>query len=404
MLQTPVYLDNNATTQVDERVVQEMLPYFTQRFGNASSRSHGFGLYAADAVEDARKQVAGLIGSEDREVYFTSGATESVNLALKGVCERYATKGNHIIVLKTEHRAVLDTVKHLEKFGAAVTYLDVLPNGLVDLDLLDQSIRPETILVSIMYANNETGVIQPVKEISAIVRKHGALFFTDATQAVGKIPVNVNTDGIDLMAFSAHKFYGPKGVGALYIRRKNPRVKIIAQQDGGGHERGVRSGTLNVPGIVGMGKAADLCRQEMLADGKRISKLRDKLEHSFLILEEVQVNGSDAPRLPHVCNLTFKYIEGESILMGFNQKVAVSTGSACSSALAEPSHVLLAMGLTKEEARSTLRISLGRFNTEQEIDYAIKTISEVVMQLREISPLWEMHKDGIDPANVNWQE
>lgn len=404
MLQTPVYLDNNATTPVDPRVLQEMLPYFTERFGNASSRSHGMGLNASDAVEYARNQVATLVGAEEREIVFTSGATESVNLALKGVCERYATKGNHIIVLKTEHRAVLDSLKHLEKFGAAVSYLDVLPNGLVDLDLLDKTVRPETILIAMMYANNETGVIQPVQAISAIARKHGALFFSDATQAVGKIPVNVNTDGIDLMAFSAHKFYGPKGVGALYIRRKNPRVKIIAQQDGGGHERGVRSGTLNVPGIVGMGKAAELCRLEMVSESKRLTKLRDKLERSFLILEEVQVNGSDAPRLPHVSNLTFKHIEGESMLMGFNQKVAVSTGSACSSALTEPSHVLLAMGLKKEEAKSTLRFSLGRLNTEEEIDYAIKTISEVVMQLREISPLWEMHKDGIDPAGKKWQE
>lgn len=401
---SPVYLDNNATTCVDQRVLEKMLPYFTKQYGNASSRSHGFGLEAAETVEFAREQAAALIGAEPRELIFTSGATESVNLALRGVMDMYAQKGNHLIVVSTEHKAVLDTASALSKKGTDVTVLPVEPNGLIDLDLLESSMKPETVLVAVMYANNETGVIQPVEKISAIVHKHGALFFTDATQAVGKIPVDVNKDGIDLMAFSAHKFYGPKGVGALYIRRKNPRVKLTPQMEGGGHERVLRSGTLNVPGIVGMGAAAAICSAEMPAESKRIAKLRDRLERSLFMLEEVNINGDKVSRLPHVCNLTFQHIEGESLLMGFNKIIAVSNGSACSSALAEPSHVLTAMGLSKEMARSTLRFSLGRFNTEEEIDFTIRTVSETVINLREISPLWEMYKEGINPDDVRWNE
>ncbi|MBX2939655.1 MAG: IscS subfamily cysteine desulfurase [Ferruginibacter sp.] len=402
MAEKPVYLDHNATTPVDPRVLEFMLPYFTEHFGNASSRSHPYGLEAAHAVEFAREQIASLIGAEAKEIIFTSGATESVNLAMKGVFETYASKGNHIILLETEHKAVMDTASTLEKKGAAVTILKPESNGMIQPDLLEAAIRPDTILIAAMYANNETGVIQPVQAISAIARKNGVLFFTDATQAVGKIPVQVEQDGIDLMAFSAHKMYGPKGVGALYVRRKQPRVKLTAQLDGGGHERGLRSGTLNVPGIVGFGKAAEICKQEMAADTKRLAKLRDKLEHAFLQMEEVQVNGDTNHRLPHVTNITFRYIEGDGLMLGFNQKVAVSSGSACSSALTEPSHVLIAMGLTADQAKSTLRFSLGRYTKEQEIDFAIKAISDTVMKLREISPLWEMYKEGMDLDQFNW--
>ncbi|HRN79274.1 MAG TPA: IscS subfamily cysteine desulfurase [Ferruginibacter sp.] len=402
MAEKPVYLDHNATTPVDPRVLEFMLPYFTEHFGNASSRSHPYGLEAAHAVEFAREQIASLIGAEAKEIIFTSGATESVNLAMKGVFETYASKGNHIILLETEHKAVMDTAATLEKNGAAVTILKPESNGMIQPDLLEAAIRPDTILIAAMYANNETGVIQPVQAISAIARKNGVLFFTDATQAVGKIPVQVEHDGIDLMAFSAHKMYGPKGVGALYVRRKQPRVKLTAQLDGGGHERGLRSGTLNVPGIVGFGKAAEICKQEMAADTKRLAKLRDKLEHAFLQMEEVQVNGDTNHRLPHVTNITFRYIEGDGLMLGFNQKVAVSSGSACSSALTEPSHVLIAMGLTADQAKSTLRFSLGRYTKEQEIDFAIKAISDTVMKLREISPLWEMYKEGMDLDQFNW--
>lgn len=402
MSEKPVYLDHNATTPVDPRVLECMLPYFTELFGNAASRSHPYGLASSHAVEEAREQVASLIGAEAKEIIFTSGATESVNLAMKGVFETYASKGNHIIILETEHKSVIDTAHSIERKGGEVTILKPEPNGLILPSVLEAAIRPDTLMIAAMYANNETGVIQPVKEISTIARKNGVIFFTDATQAVGKIRVHVEEDGIDLMAFSAHKLYGPKGVGALYVRRKQPRVKLTAQMDGGGHERGLRSGTLNVPGIVGFGKACEICKQEMAADSKKLMKLRDKLEHAFLQMEEVQVNGDVSQRLPHVSNITFRYIEGDGLMLGFNQKVAVSSGSACSSALTEPSHVLLAMGLTADQAKSTLRFSLGRFNTEQEIDFAIKTISDTVMKLREISPLWEMYKEGMDLDQFNW--
>ena len=402
MLKLPIYLDNNATTPMDPRVFEAMTPYFLEKYGNVASRNHPFGWEAEEAVDYAREQVAGLIGADPKEIIFTSGATEGDNLALKGVFEMYASKGNHIITATTEHKAVLDACRHLEKLGAEVTYLEVNNEGLVDLKELEAAIKPTTILIALMYANNEIGVIQPVKEISKIARKHGVLFFTDGTQAVGKIPVNVNEDGIDLMAFTAHKMYGPKGVGALYVRRKNPRVKVTAQMDGGGHERGMRSGTLNVPGIVGFGKACELCRQEMESDTKRISKLRDKLETALLLLEEAYVNGSREHRLPHVSNISFKHVEGEGLLMGFNKNIALSSGSACTSASLEPSYVLKALGLGDDLAHSSLRFGLGRFTTEEQIDYTIKAISETVIKLREMSPLWEMFKEGIDLNTIKW--
>lgn len=402
MLKLPIYLDNNATTPMDPRVLEAMLPYFTEHFGNAASRNHPFGWQAEEAVDYAREQVAKLIGADPKEIIFTSGATESDNLGIKGVFEMYASKGNHIITCVTEHKAVLDTCKHLERLGADVTYLEVQPNGLVDLKELEAAIKPTTILIAIMYANNEIGVIQPVKEISNIARKHGVLFFTDATQAVGKIPVDVNMDGIDLMAFSGHKMYGPKGVGALYVRRKNPRVKVTAQIDGGGHERGMRSGTLNVAGIVGLGKACELARLEMNDEIARLSKLRDKLEQALLQLEEAYVNGSVEHRLPHVSNISFKYVEGEGLMMGFNKNIALSSGSACTSASLEPSYVLKALGLGDDLAHSSLRFGLGRFTTEEQIDYTIKAVSETVLKLREMSPLWEMFKEGIDLNTIEW--
>ena len=402
MLKLPIYLDHNATTPMDPRVLEAMLPYFVENFGNAASRNHSFGWQAEEAVDYAREQIAQLIGADPKEIIITSGATEGDNLGIKGVFEMYVTKGNHIITCTTEHKAVLDTCKHLEKLGAEVTYLEVQPDGLIDLKQLEAAMRPTTILVAIMYANNEIGVIQPVKEISAIAKKHGALFFTDAVQAVGKIPVDVNADGIDLMAFTAHKMYGPKGVGALYVRRKNPRVKVTAQLDGGGHERGMRSGTLNVPGIVGFGKACELARLEMASDTERISKLRDKLENALTQIEESYVNGNPAHRLPHVSNISFKYVEGEGLMMGFNKDIALSSGSACTSASLEPSYVLKALGLGDDLAHSSLRFGLGRYTTEEQIDFTIKAVTDTVLKLREMSPLWEMFKEGIDIDAIQW--
>lgn len=387
---------------MDPRVLESMIPYFTEHFGNAATRNHPFGWEAEEAVDYAREQVAKLIGADPKEIIFTSGATEGDNLAIKGVFEMYASKGNHIITANTEHKAVLDTCKHIEKLGGEVTYLNVKADGLIDLKELEAAIKPTTILIAIMYANNEIGVIQPVKEISTIAKKHGVLFFTDATQAVGKIPVDVIKDGIDLLTFTGHKMYGPKGIGALYVRRKNPRVKVTAQMDGGGHERGMRSGTLNVPGIVGFGKACELCRLEMEEDTKRISKLRDKLENALLQLEEAYVNGSREHRLPHVSNISFKYVEGEGLMMGFNKNIALSSGSACTSASLEPSYVLKALGLGDDLAHSSLRFGLSRFTTEEQIDYTIKAISETVLKLREMSPLWEMYKEGIDLNTIEW--
>ncbi|NLR79417.1 IscS subfamily cysteine desulfurase [Chitinophaga eiseniae] len=395
-LQLPVYLDNNATTPCDQRVVAAMLPYFTEVFGNAASRSHPFGWAAEEAVDYAREQVARLIGAAPREIVFTSGATEAVNLAIKGVYDMYAGKGHHIITAVTEHKAVLDTCKRLEKSGASITWLPVDKEGQIDLSALEAAITPQTILISIMYANNETGVIQPIRAISDIARKHGVLLMSDATQATGKIPVDVNTDGIDLLTLSAHKMYGPKGVGALYVRGRSPRVKLTAQIDGGGHERGMRSGTLNVPGIVGLGKAAELCMEEMANDAQRLALMRDRLQATLLQLEQSYVNGSTAHRLPHTCNLSFKYVEGEALMMGFNKTIALSTGSACTSASMEPSYVLKAMGLTDDLARASLRFGLGRFTTDEQVDYVIRTITDTVNQLRSSSPIWEMYKDGID--------
>ncbi|MEJ7828642.1 MAG: IscS subfamily cysteine desulfurase [Segetibacter sp.] len=402
MLKLPVYLDNNATTPCDPRVVEAMIPYFTENFGNAASRNHPFGWQAEEAVDYAREQVAKLVGADPKEIIFTSGATEADNLAIKGVFEMYASKGNHIITATTEHKAVLDTCKHIEKLGGEVTYLEVQADGLIDLNDLEAAIKPNTILIAIMYGNNEIGVVQPIRQISAIAKRNGILFFTDAVQAVGKIPVDVIKDGIDIMAFTAHKMYGPKGVGALYVRRKNPRVKVTAQLDGGGHERGMRSGTLNVPGIVGFGKAAELARLEMEHDAKRLGALRDKLETELLKIEEAYVNGNRDHRLPHVANISFKHVEGEGLLMGFNKNIALSSGSACTSASLEPSYVLKALGLGDDLAHSSLRFGLGRFTTEEQIDYTIEQITKTVLKLREMSPLWEMYKEGIDLNSIEW--
>jgi cysteine desulfurase len=402
MLKLPIYLDHNSTTPMDPRVLEAMLPYFLENFGNAASRNHSFGWQAEEAVDYAREQIAQLIGADPKEIIFTSGATEGNNLGIKGVYEMYASKGNHIITSTTEHKAVLDTCKHLEKLGAEVTYLEVQPDGLIDLKQLEAAMKPTTILVAIMYANNEIGVIQPVKEIGAIAKKHGALFFTDAVQAVGKIPVDVIADGIDIMSFTAHKMYGPKGVGALYVRRKNPRVKVTAQIDGGGHERGMRSGTLNVPGIVGFGKAAEIARTDMAGDTERVSKLRDKLENALKLIDETYVNGNPAHRLPHVSNISFKYVEGEGLMMGFNKDIALSSGSACTSASLEPSYVLKALGLGDDLAHSSLRFGLGRYTTEEQIDFTIKAVTDTVLKLREMSPLWEMFKEGIDIDAIQW--
>lgn len=394
MLQLPVYLDNNATTPCDPRVVAAMLPYFTEIYGNAASRSHPYGWAAEEAVESAREQVAKLIGAETKEVIFTSGATEAVNLAIKGVYETYAGKGNHIITAVTEHKAVIDTCKHLEKLGARITWLPVNHEGLIDPAELATAITPQTILITLMYANNETGVINPIKTISDIARSHGVIFMTDATQAAGKIPVNVETDGIDLLTLSAHKMYGPKGTGALYVRRRSPRVKLSAQIDGGGHEKGLRSGTLNVPGIVGLGKACELCMNEMATDTARILPLRNRLQNALLELEQSYLNGSVIHRLPHTCNLSFKYLEGEALLLSFNKKIAVSTGSACTSASMEPSYVLKAMGLDDDQAHASLRFGLGRFTTAEQIDFAIDTVTDAVNNLRRTSPVWELYKDN----------
>lgn len=400
-----IYLDNNATTPTDPRVVEAMLPYFYENPGNAASRNHPFGWVAEEAVDYAREQIAGLINVDPKEIIFTSGATESDNLALKGVFEMYSRKGNHIITLKTEHKAVLDACNKIEKMGGEVTYLDVNREGLIDLAELEAAIKPSTILVSVMWANNETGVIQPMKAIGDICAKHGVLFMSDATQAVGKIPVDPKAVGVHLLAFTSHKMYGPKGVGALFVNRKSPRVKVTAQMDGGGHERGMRSGTLNVPGIVGFGKAAEIAKKEMQQDAERLSKLRDKLETSLMSqLEEVYINGSKEHRMPHVTNLSFKHVEGEGLMMTFNQNIAVSSGSACTSASLEPSYVLIALGLGDDLAHSSIRFSLGRFTTEDDIDYAIKAMVDGVNHMRDLSPIWEMYKEGVDLDSVIWQE
>jgi cysteine desulfurase len=395
-------MDNHATTAVDPRVFEAMRPYFTDVFGNAASRNHSFGWEAEEGVEKARKQVADLIGATAKEIVFTSGATESNNLAIKGVAEMYAEKGNHIITAATEHKATLDTCKHLEKQGCRVTYLPVGQDGLIDLDMLREAITDKTILITIMYANNEIGVIQPVQEIARLAKEKGVLFHTDGVQAVGKIPVDVTRDGIHLMSLSGHKIYGPKGVGALYVRRKAPRVQLTAQMDGGGHERGMRSGTLNVTGIVGLGAACAMCQADMPQESVRLRGLRDKLMNKLMTeLDAVYINGSLDHRLPHNLNISFAYVEGESLLMGIND-VAVSSGSACTSATLEPSYVLKALGAGDDLAHSSIRFGLGRFNTEEEVDYVGDKVVDVVKKLRELSPLYEMAKEGIDLTKVQW--
>jgi len=389
MLKLPVYLDHNATTPCDPRVVEAILPYFSTSYGNAASRHHSFGWVAEEAVDHAREQVARLIGAEPKEIIFTSGATEGDNLALKGVFEMYAGKGKHIITCNIEHKAVMDTCSYIESQGGEVTWLEVKSNGLIDLSELEAAIRTDTILISIMYANNEIGTIMPMKEICEIAKRKGVLIFTDATQAVGKIPIDVNKTGIDLMAFSAHKMYGPKGVGALYVRRKNPRVKLSAQLHGGGHERGMRSGTLNVPGIVGFGKACEICQKEMTGEMARVSRLRDKLQAGLLRIEGTSVNGDINNRLPHVTNISFKHADGEGLMMSLNKNIALSTGSACTSASIEPSYVLKALGLEDELAHSTIRFGLGRYTTEEEIDYTVEQVSAAVSKIRQMNPLYK---------------
>lgn len=402
-IQLPIYMDNHATTPVDPRVLEAMLPFFNDRFGNAASRNHSFGWTAEEAVENARGQIARLINATPKEIIFTSGATESNNLALKGVAEMYREKGNHIITQVIEHKAVLDTCKRLEKYGYEVTYLPVQKDGRINLDDLRRAITPKTILISIMYANNEIGVLQPTEEIGKIAKEHGVLFHTDAVQAVGKVPVDVQRDGIDLLSLSAHKIYGPKGVGALYVRRKNPRVQLAAIIDGGGHERGMRSGTLNVPGIVGLGKACAVCQEDMPTESERLRRLRDRLKEKIEAkLDEVYINGSMVHRLPHNLNISFAYVEGESLLMGVND-VAVSSGSACTSATLEPSYVLKALGVGEDLAHTSIRFGLGRFNTEEEVDYVADRVTETVIRLRELSPLYEMAKEGVDLSKMQWK-
>ena len=398
----PIYMDNHATTQMDPRVLEAMLPFFGNVFGNAASRNHAFGWEAEKAVETAREQVAKLIGCTAKEIIFTSGATESNNLAIKGIAEMYRERGNHIITQVTEHKAVLDTCKKLEKQGYRVTYLPVQANGLIDLEDLRRAMDEKTILVSIMYANNEIGVIQPVAEIGKLCHEKGVIFHTDGVQAVGKIPVNVQTDNIDVLSMTAHKIYGPKGVGALYVRRRNPRVQISEQINGGGHERGMRSGTLNVPGIVGLGAACEIAGAEMKVEAERLGELRDYLKAKFeKALDYVHVNGDMQHHLPGNLNVSFVYVEGESLLMGIND-IAVSSGSACTSATLEPSYVLKALGLGDDVAHSSIRFGLGRFNTKAEVDYVSDKLIDVVSKLRELSPLYEMVKEGIDLTKIEW--
>ncbi len=402
-IKLPIYMDNHATTPVDPRVVEAMLPYFSDKFGNAASRNHVFGWTAEEAVENARAQIARLVNATPKEIVFTSGATESDNLAIKGVAEMYREKGNHIITQVIEHKAVLDACKRLEKYGYEVTYLPVERDGRINLDDLRRAITPKTILITIMYANNEIGVIQPIDEIGKIAKGKGVFFHVDGVQAIGKVPVDVQKDNIDLLSLSAHKLYGPKGVGALYVRRRNPRVQLSAIIDGGGHERGMRSGTLNVPGIVGFGKACELCQNEMAEEGERLRRLRDRLKDSiFAQLDEVYINGSVTHRLPHNLNVSFAFVEGESLLMGIND-IAVSSGSACTSATLEPSYVLKALGVGEDLAHTSIRFGLGRFNTEEEVDYVVSRVVETVRRLRELSPLYEMAKEGIDLSKMNWK-
>ena len=396
----PIYMDYSATTPTDPRVAQKMIPYITEHFGNPASRSHPYGWEAEEAVEEARAQVAALVNADPREIVFTSGATESNNLALKGIAEFYQDRGKHIITVKTEHKAILDTARELERKGFEVTYLDVLENGLIDLDVLKAAIRPDTILVSVMMVNNEIGVIQDVEAIGELCRDKGVFFHVDAAQATGKVAIDLQKLKVDLMSFSAHKTYGPKGVGALYVRRK-PRVRLEAQMHGGGHERGMRSGTLATHQIVGMGEAFRFAKEEMDEESARIKALRDRLWAGLSTMEEVHINGDMTQRVPHNLNVSFNFVEGESLMMAIKD-VAVSSGSACTSASLEPSYVLRALGRSDELAHSSIRFSVGRFTTEAEIDAVVKLLQEKIGKLRELSPLWEMYKEGIDLNTVEW--
>jgi cysteine desulfurase len=404
MVKLPIYMDNHATTRADPRVVEAMLPYFTEKFGNAASRNHSFGWEAEEAVEQARGQIAAIIGAKSKEIIFTSGATESDNLAIKGIIEFYKDKGNHIVTCVTEHKAVLDSCRALERAGrATVTYLPVDKYGMVDPDAVRKAITDKTVLVSIMFANNEIGTLHPVAEIGKITREKGIIFHSDAVQAIGKVPVDVDRCGIDLMSLTAHKLYGPKGVGALYVRSKGPRVRLTPIIDGGGHERGMRSGTLNVTGIVGFGAACEIAQREMSAETTRLLELRNRLQAGlFERLEDVYLNGHPTERLPGNLNISFAYVEGESLLMGVND-VAVSSGSACTSATLEPSYVIRALGIDEELAHSSIRFGIGRFNTADEVDYVTERVSGEVKRLREMSPLYEMAKEGIDLKSVNWK-
>jgi cysteine desulfurase len=398
----PIFLDNHSTTPMDPRVLDAMLPYFVEKFGNAASRNHQFGWEAEEAVEQARKQIAKLIHCDAKEIVFTSGATESDNLALKGAVEMYKEKGDHVITCATEHRAVLDTCKSLEKRGIKVTYLPVGKDGRVTPDEVRKAITDKTILISIMLANNEIGTIHPIAEIGKIAKEKGILFHCDATQGVGKVPVDVEALKVDLMSFTGHKIYGPKGVGALYVRKKGPRVRLAPQIDGGGHERGMRSGTLPVPLVVGFGKACELCEQEMPTESKRIATMRDRLQAQIMgTLDECYLNGHPTERLPHNLNISFAYVEGEALLMGVKE-IALSSGSACTSATLEPSYVLRALGVGSDLAHSSIRFGLGRFTTDEEVDYTAKRMVEAVKRLREMSPLYEMAKEGIDLKSVQW--
>ncbi|KQX95434.1 MULTISPECIES: IscS subfamily cysteine desulfurase [Massilia] len=396
----PIYMDYSATTPIDPRVADKMIPYLREQFGNPASRSHAYGWSAEAAVEEARAQVAALVGADPREIIWTSGATESNNLAIKGAAQFYKSKGKHIITVKTEHKAVLDTVRELERQGFEATYLEPQDNGLITLEQLEAAMRPDTILVSVMLVNNEIGVVQPIKEIGELCRKKGIIFHSDAAQATGKVEINLEELKVDLMSFSAHKTYGPKGIGALYVRRK-PRVRLEAQMHGGGHERGLRSGTLAPHQIVGMGEAFRIAQEEMDTELARIKALRDRLAKGLLEIEEVYINGDMEHRVPHNLNVSFNFVEGESLIMAVKD-IAVSSGSACTSASLEPSYVLRALGRSDELAHSSIRFTIGRFTTEEDIDFAIKLLKEKVGKLRELSPLWEMHKDGIDLNSIQW--
>ena len=400
MLKFPIYLDYSATTPVDPRVAEKMIPFLCEHFGNPASRSHAYGWEAEKAVEDARAEVAALVNADAKEIIWTSGATESNNLAIKGAAHFYKGKGKHVLTLKTEHKAVLDTVRELERQGFEATYLDVKEDGLVDLDVLRAAIRPDTVVVSIMFVNNEIGVVQPIAEIGEICRERGVVFHVDAAQATGKVDIDLQNLKVDLMSFSAHKTYGPKGIGALYVRRK-PRVRLEAQMHGGGHERGLRSGTLAAHQIVGMGEAFRLAREEMAVENERVRKLRDRLRDGFKDMEAVYVNGDLENRVPHNLNISFAYVEGESLIMAIKD-VAVSSGSACTSASLEPSYVLRALGRNDELAHSSIRFSIGRFTTEEEIDYTIDLLRRKIDKLRELSPLWEMVQEGVDLNTVQW--